>query len=373
MTLSHIAARIHRHARISSRNWGMGGTSTPPFLILFVTSVCNMRCGHCFYWRNLNHTDDLTMKELIALSDDLGRIENLNLSGGEPFMRDEVAEICSHFIRKNRVEQIYIPTNAYFTKKMVKEVSCILGEQDLHLLAIEISLDGTPGYHDRLRGLKGAFEKAMESYQALEEIQRSDQRLRIHAVSTVTADNIDEVYGLTKLLYEKCPSMDHHNIALIRGDPKNLSLDAPSLVEYRRLVDRVAELWSIREKGRFGSIVEPMLQWAKLRTAGEKRQVIPCRAGTLSGVVYANGDVGFCETLPPLGNLRDKSFREIWSSEEAGALRRSIKARECYCTNEVFLWPSIVFQPSELASAILQSRPWKKPERNLKGGSKEAE
>jgi MoaA/NifB/PqqE/SkfB family radical SAM enzyme len=328
-----------------------------------------MRCGHCFYWQKLNHEDDLTMEQLIALSDDLGRIENLYLSGGEPFMREGIAEICSHFIRKNRVEQIYTPTNAYFTKKMVEAIRDILQEESLKLLAIEISLDGTPDYHNRLRGLKGAFEKAMETYQALEEVQRSDQRLRIHAASTITADNVDEVHRLTEMLFEKCPSMDHHNIALIRGDRKNPSLGTPNLAEYRGLVDRVAQVWSTREEGRFGSIVEPMLQWAKQRTAGEGRQVIPCRAGILSGVVYANGDVSFCETLPALGNLRDKNFREIWSSEEAKALRRSIKARDCYCTNEMFLWPSIVFQPSQLLSTFLQSKAWKKSCREIKKSS----
>jgi hypothetical protein len=44
-------------------------------------------------------------------------------------------------------------------------------------------------------------------------------------------------------------------------------------------------------------------------------------------------------------------------------LRRSIAAKECYCTNEVFLWPSIVFQPSQLARAFANSKAWKHPEK----------
>jgi hypothetical protein len=70
-------------------------------------------------------------------------------------------------------------------------------------------------------------------------------------------------------------------------------------------------------------------------------------------VIHANGDVAVCETHPPLGNLRQKSFFEIWDSAEARALRARIRAKQCHCTNEVFLWPSIVFQPVQLARVLV--------------------
>ena len=67
------------------------------------------------------------------------------------------------------------------------------------------------------------------------------------------------------------------------------------------------------------------------------------KAGILSGVIYANGDVSVCETHPPLGNLRQKSFFQIWDSPEAKALRQQIKEKRCFCTNEVFLFPVSLF------------------------------
>ena len=117
-----------------------------------------------------------------------------------------------------------------------------------------------------------------------------------------------------------------------------------------------------RSQGRFGAIVEPMLQWAKTETVLQRKQVIPCKAGVMSGVVYANGDVSLCETHKPIGNLRNSTFREIWNSTEAKGLRARIKARECWCTNEVFMWPSIVFQPLPLARSMIGGRVWKEPE-----------
>jgi hypothetical protein len=155
--------------------------------------------------------------------------------------------------------------------------------------------------------------------------------------------------------------MDHHNLAVIRGDRKNKSLLAPDLKEYEELYDYIQRLWSPREVGRYGAIVEPLLQWAKVATLREDRQVVSCLAGKISGVVYANGDVGVCEIHQPIGNLRKNTFPEIWWSDQAKALRESIARKECHCTTEVFLWSSVVYQPPELIRAMAATRPWRKP------------
>lgn len=353
-------ARLGRHLTLTRKGYAPpDAPGTPPFLILFINSICNQTCEHCFYWRNLNRRDDLTFEELVALSESLGSIDTLNLSGGEPFLRKEFGEICSQFIRHNGVRQIYVPTNGSFADRTVAAVERVLQEPTLDLIAIEFSLDGLPEFHDRFRGMKDAFARAMDTYDALVAVQQRDPRLRLHAISTATGDNIDEIRRLSAFLYQRCSHIDHHNLAMIRGDRKNPSLQGPALAEYTRLADDVRRIWAGREEGRYGSSVEPMLQWAKTRTAETQRQVVPCKAGVLSGVVYSNGDVSVCETHAPIGNLRQQTFPEIWNSDTARALRRSIAASECYCTNEVFLWPSIVFQPPQLARAFIAGRAWR--------------
>jgi MoaA/NifB/PqqE/SkfB family radical SAM enzyme len=356
-----VLNRLVRHARITWKNLAIPRIPSPPFLILFINSVCNLKCGHCFYRENLNSKDDLTTEEIIKLSDDLGRVENLNISGGEPFLRQDFAMICQRFIRNNGVEQIYAPTNAYYTAQTVQKVKDTLTERRLKLLVVEISLDGMPDYHNRLRGSDHSFQNAMKTYEALVELQLSDKRLRIHAISTATGSNMEEIRNLSEYLFHNRPGIDHHSVALIRGDWANKDIARPDLEEYQSLHERIRKLWAPREQGRFGGIVEPMLQWAKTRTANEGRQVAPCRAGILSAVVYANGDVSVCESLPALGNLRNKSFMDIWRSKEADDVRRSIRDKKCFCTNEVFLWPSITFQPLHLANAMFHAKVWKKP------------
>jgi MoaA/NifB/PqqE/SkfB family radical SAM enzyme len=355
----NLVTRIIRHARITWQNYQ--GLPSPPFLILFINSICNMKCEHCFYWQNLNRRDDLTHDEMFALSRSLGHIENLNLSGGEPFLRPDFAEICRQFIKHNTVRQIYVPTNGYYTDKTTSQITETLREKTLDLFVAELSLDGMPEFHDKFRVSPGAFERAMRTYDALAELQKRDPRLRIHSISTATDVNMGEIKRLTTYLFDRCPQMDHHNLAIIRGDRKNPSLQGPSLQQYGELYQYIQRLWLPRESSRYGSMVEPMLQWAKIQTIARQTQVIPCRAGRISAVVYANGDVSVCELHKPLGNLRQKSFSEIWNSEDAMNLRQSIARKDCYCTTEVFMWSSIVYQPMRLMQAMIGGKVWQKP------------
>jgi MoaA/NifB/PqqE/SkfB family radical SAM enzyme len=356
---SSLATRIARHARLAWLNLALPRVPSPPFVILFINSICNMKCEHCFYWQQLNRPDDLSLEEIVALSRDLGPIENLNLSGGEPFLRREFGVICRQFIAQNGVKEIYVPTNGYFTERTVDAVRDVLQDRTLQLFAVELSLDGMPEFHDEFRKTKHSFRKAMETYDALVELRKAEPRLQIHANSTATAWNMAEIRRLTTFLYDRCPQMTHHNLAIIRGDRKNPTLQGPSLRDYRDLYAYIRSLWSQREATRYGAIVEPMLQWAKLQAAEREQQYVPCRAGVLSAVIHANGDVGVCEQRPPLGNVRQRSFMQIWRSHLAGQIRRSIRAKECYCTNEIFMWPSIIFQPVSLAKSMLGARAWK--------------
>ena len=66
--------RVQRHARLTAQAT-VQDPDSPPFLVLFINSICNMKCEHCFYWTALNKKDDMTKEELFALSDSLGPIE----------------------------------------------------------------------------------------------------------------------------------------------------------------------------------------------------------------------------------------------------------------------------------------------------------
>ena len=136
--MATLLERIAKHARLDWQNLALPDVPSPPLLILFINSICNMKCEHCFYWKQLNQRDDLSFDELVALSEELGRIENLNLSGGEPFLRKEFAAISRQFIKRNGVKEIYVPTNGYFTQRTIDALRGVLEDDSLRLIAIEL-------------------------------------------------------------------------------------------------------------------------------------------------------------------------------------------------------------------------------------------
>jgi MoaA/NifB/PqqE/SkfB family radical SAM enzyme len=282
----------------------------------------------------------------------LGPLENLNLSGWEPFLRPEFAEICSEFIRNNHARQIYCPTNGWYTQKTEAQLGQLLHGTDLELFTIELSIDGMPEFHDRFRAKKGSFDRLLETYDMLAGLQQNHPQLQIHSITTATAENIGQIVPLSRFLHERCPGMNRHNIALLRGERKRATLLAPSICEYQDVTREVGRIWAGRKDRSAARVVDPMLHWAKAETSRRGGQVVPCRAGILTGVVYANGDVSLCEQHTPLGNLRSNTFLEIWHSPQAVQLRRRIADKECSCTNEIFLWSSLAFQPVPLMRAL---------------------
>src|SRR5919206_4578181 len=104
-------------------------------LFLFVTSRCNSLCRTCFYFDKLNSKDDLTVAEIRRISETAGPFRKLWLSGGEPFLRDELAEIVGMFARRNGVRNVNLPTNGLLPEKIFPAMDRMLE------LCPEVSID----------------------------------------------------------------------------------------------------------------------------------------------------------------------------------------------------------------------------------------
>ena len=72
--VTNLAQRLTKHARLNWQSLPLTEVPSPPFLIFFINSLCNMKCEHCFYWQQLNQKTDLTFEEIVALSEELGPI-----------------------------------------------------------------------------------------------------------------------------------------------------------------------------------------------------------------------------------------------------------------------------------------------------------
>ena len=317
---------------------------TPRIITLFVTSQCNAKCSHCFYWDKLNQGHDLSFDEIVQLSNSLGRIDKLLITGGEPFLRRDLAEICQLFFERNNLGGVNIPTNGLQPDRTRKVVTDILKVANGKPITISFSVDGTEEYHDRMRGVPGNLKKLQETYRQVRALQDQFPNLILRVTTTVMKQNYDEVMRLFDEMPNILPGVNSPCINLLRGSPYDRTLMLPSDSQIKRLFERkVASIPG--NQGFLRRLADRLTFSVAYENYRQDTQVIPCEAGRILGVIEDNGDVKPCELLPPIGNLHEGTFDEIWNSDEAKEARQRIVDKQCKCTHECNTFPSLMANP----------------------------
>jgi len=142
---------LKRYAKLA-----IGQPFSPILLNILVTSVCDMRCTHCFFTEELDDRPrkKLQMKthEIEKISETLGgNLGVLILAGGEPFTRKDLPEIAQSFYKNNRLESIYIMSNGQIQKRIFPDITRILEEcPDLNV-TVALGIDGLKAPHEKIR------------------------------------------------------------------------------------------------------------------------------------------------------------------------------------------------------------------------------
>jgi MoaA/NifB/PqqE/SkfB family radical SAM enzyme len=340
-----------------------GRLARPIQLIVFITDRCNARCGHCFNWRALNQgAEGLALDELQRLSSELGQLLTLGISGGEPFLRSDIAAVFGLFSGNNDLQDITIPTNALMPARIQAHVREILAQQTRTRVSISLSLDGLGELHDRIRGVPGNFNRVRETYQALVELKREfPQNPPIIKVGTVLCNwNIQQIPHLIAWVRDNMHEVDFHNFEIMRGEAMDGRIGVPTVDELEWVKPYLFEAW---DKYAFYGRRYPIQSWLAMglkrfiftmyiEMLRQRKQLIPCFAARTSAVVDEKGNVYFCELRESIGSLRQASLQEIWHSEQAERVRASIERGDCYCVHSCFqqknvfanprLWPHVV-------------------------------
>src|SRR5579863_8723022 len=119
---------LKRYAKLA-----LGQSFSPAVLNILVTSVCDMRCTHCFFTEELDDAPrkklQMTTREIERISETLGgNLGVLILAGGEPFTRKDLPEIARAFYENNKLESIYLMSNGQIQQRIIPDVSRILQE-----------------------------------------------------------------------------------------------------------------------------------------------------------------------------------------------------------------------------------------------------
>ena len=328
--------RLNALIRLARYSFTGRRPASPINLQLLVTTRCNISCLHCSddVWGDSK--EDLSLQEIDTFSNNLGHVEVVELGGGEPFLRNDLADICELFVRKNRVRMLGIATNSFATDTISTEVRRILEKCPGATLNLLLSLDGFAPTHDAIRR-PGSFDRTMEMARRLTAMKKEFSRLSFFFNATIHSSNWRELPALSRFLRKEFHADLEFNV--LSGKPRDASLRLPSMADLEQTIDGI---YAAREASSYMADWLHVYRDLRLKTYAENRQVIPCRAGSLSGMVYANGNVHACPKLPPLGNLRNNSFQSIWHSAEAQRNFHSIRRGACACDGDCFLIVSLL-------------------------------
>ena len=338
-------------------------------LIFAITYKCNFRCKTCYYVDTMDNSGkELSIDEIKRISSSIGKFNNLLISGGEPFLRDDLAEICEIFYLKNKICHIHLPTNGFYTEKIYNYTRKILHKCPNLRLTIGLPLDGLQETHDKIKGIKGSFEKVIETTKSLSALKKEFDNLNIYIITVVNNLNLNEIISLSEFVKNDLP-VNSHGPSPMRGTPYDKALVPPSYKEWDVLSKRLMKYHRYWNKKSGDTKLRIFLANNRVRylyriyTRVLKGKKLPfrCQAGNIIGVLEPNGDVRLCELTDTVGNVRsaDYDFRTVWFSDKAHDMREKIK--DCACTHACFLGPSIELH----LPALLRSYFWNRVERLL--------
>jgi MoaA/NifB/PqqE/SkfB family radical SAM enzyme len=332
----------------------------PVYLILYVTSKCNLACKHCFFHTSLNKPNELSLKEIERISKSV-KLLNVSLTGGEPFLREDLDKIAGFFIKNSKASIISIPTNGMLTEKIVKKVSAMLAEYPETTFNVFVSIDGKKSTHNKIRGSKFAFDNANKTLRELSKLVPENPNFRLGVIFTINEFNSHELYSLYKEISSKY-KLNTFNVNFLRGKPKSAKYSSKEIKVYEeinKLIDKdnlAGKREGYRILGDFYTCINKRYRQVNVDTIKQGKFQTPCYAGTTNCVIYPNADVYACEIRNDLffGNLKDYGFdlKKMLSAPKNSALIKSIRESKCFCTFECQQSSNIAFNISQLTRVI---------------------
>jgi MoaA/NifB/PqqE/SkfB family radical SAM enzyme len=360
---------LKRYAKLA-----LGQPFSPVLLNILVTSVCDMRCTHCFFTEEL---DDRPRKKLQMKTHELQRISEtlggslgvLIIAGGEPFTRKDLPEIVRAFYENNRLESVYLMSNGQIQKRIIPDVTRLLEECPNLNVTVALGLDGLKEQHEKIRQKPGSWDIAIDTARQLQAIKREYGRLDVQTCTCFMHSNQDTIFEWYDFLkYDLKP--DKVNFNYIRppsADPIELDIDHSRYARLAQMIDADSRHAAIKNNyggsaGYFKAAIDIYMHGLIAKAQEEQKAQMTCYAGTAGGVIYDEGTVSSCENLAPIGNLRDYdwNFQKLWLSP-AMQERRKKAAAGCFCTHESnSYYPSLPFNPKHLIQIKRLEREMKK-------------
>ena len=275
-----------------------------------------MRCKMCNIWQNpTDKKEEIKAKDLEMLPN----FKFVNITGGEPFIREDLGNIVETMYKKS--PRIVISTSGWFDDRVIDLAKRFPN------IGIRISIEGMKDTNDALRGRDGGFEKGVRTLRKLKEMGVKDIGFGITVSNHNSADMLN-LYELSKELDMEFATAAFHNSFYFHKYDNVITNKDEVTNNFKKLMEM--QLKEHHPKSWFRAYFNMGL----VNYVNGGSRLLPCEAGTVNFFIDPWGEVYPCNGMEEskwkmsMGNIRSgKSFEEIWNSPEADEVRKHV--REC--------------------------------------------
>ena len=289
---------------------------------VIVTYRCNARCTMCNRYKAPSKPDEEISIETIKK---LPKMYFTNITGGEPFIREDLPDIVRELYKKS--DRIVISTNGFFTDRIIE--LC----EEFPNVGIRISIEGLEETNNKIRGLEDGFNKGYSTLKKLVEMKHPDVGFGM-TVQDANAKDLVALYEKSNELGMEFATASLHN-SFYFVEAKNIIKDRMMVAkEFEKLVNRLLESNSPKKWFR-AYFNHGLINYI----FGQKR-LLPCDMSFDTFFIDPYGDVMPCNGTKDkevMGNLNEQTWDELWNSEQAEKVRTKVRHcdRQCWMIGSV--------------------------------------
>ncbi len=287
---------------------------------IITTYRCTNKCQMCHIWKHPTKCDEEFKPDLLSK---LPQLNFANITGGEPFLRDDIEEIVS--ILKKKAKRIVISTNGFLTEKIVD-----LAQRNRDI-GVRISIEGLPQINDELRGQEHGFDHGLRTLLELQRIGLKDIGFGI-TVSDRNAQDMLELYQLARVMNVEFATAVVHNSYYFHKHGNEISDRQAVIACFVELINELLKTNRIKNWFR------AYFNYGLINYINGKPRLLGCGAGNDMFFLDPFGEIRPCNGMDSgalensMGNLREQSFDEIWAGAKAQKIRENLQncSKNCW-------------------------------------------
>jgi len=298
----------------------------PTDMCIILTYRCMMRCKMCNIWKNpTEQANEITPEEISRLP----AVKFINLTGGEPFLRDDIEEVVRICFTKS--PRVVISTSGWMEDRILTLA------KKFPKIGIRISIEGLSQKNDALRGQPGGFDKGLRTLLSLREMKIKDIGFGC-TVSNQNSDDMLWLYKLSRAMNVEFATAAFHNSYYFHKNDNVITNGEEVCRNFEKLVN-----WQLKEPHP-KSWFRAFFNMGLINYIKGNQRLLPCEAGSVNFFVDPHGDVYPCNGLEAcywmetMGNIRQTpDFQTLWNSEQAQKVREKVRTcpKNCWMIGTV--------------------------------------